>query len=504
MNSPFFNIASLFFDTAEKFPDKTAITHGSNKITYGKLSHNISGYSNYLKEKGIGAGDRILVFIPMSIELYTVVLAIFSTGAVAVFLDEWVNKERMEQCCRVAKCKGIIAPWKIRILGLFSPELRKIPVKLGSRTSFADTNLSLVQTDENDAALITFTTGTTGTPKAANRTHAFLQAQYTALNTLLPQRSQIDMTLLPIVLLLNLAAGNTSIIPFLKSFKAKHFKPQRIFYQLLINKVESIIFSPYYLIELARYMSSNNLELPDLKHIISGGGPLFPGDVKLICNTFNSTDFLIVYGSTEAEPIAHFDAHYFLQRNDISLKEGLFVGKVDDHSMVKIIPVAEHIVTEINELSLNSVGEIIVSGDHVLTSYFNSDDAFRLNKIPDMGTIWHRTGDAGFINSSNELFLVGRCKQIIHFDDKVYYPFLIEQELKELSGVKFGTIVMKNNIPLVIIQKEPEADENKIIGLMEYTPFKSLKILFVKKIPMDKRHNTKIDHDLLLKEIAEK
>ena len=71
-----------------------------------------------------------MIFVPMSIDLYRIVLAIFSMGATAVFLDEWVNKNRLEICCQLADCNGFIGTSKARLSGYFLQELRKIPIKL--------------------------------------------------------------------------------------------------------------------------------------------------------------------------------------------------------------------------------------------------------------------------------------------------------------------------------------------------------------------------------------
>ncbi|NJM17110.1 MAG: hypothetical protein HC896_18550 [Bacteroidales bacterium] len=62
-------------------------------------------------------------------------------------------------------------------------------------------------------ALITFTTGSTGTPKAADRSHAFLKEQFNALlDEIKPSANDVDMPVLPIVLFVNLGVGCTSVI----------------------------------------------------------------------------------------------------------------------------------------------------------------------------------------------------------------------------------------------------------------------------------------------------
>ena len=73
---------------------------------------------------------------------------------------------------------------------------------------------SLVPRGGEDQALITFTSGSTGRPKGADRHHAFLWEQHSALKLAYPPIDwQIDMTCLPVVAFHNLSVGNTTIMP---------------------------------------------------------------------------------------------------------------------------------------------------------------------------------------------------------------------------------------------------------------------------------------------------
>ena len=109
-----FNIVSHFLEKAELYPTKKAIIYQEKVITYGELKTQVIHTANYLLSKGIKKGDRVLVFVPMSMDLYRNVLALFHIGATAVFLDEWVSKSRMEMCCEIAHCKAFIAVSKIK------------------------------------------------------------------------------------------------------------------------------------------------------------------------------------------------------------------------------------------------------------------------------------------------------------------------------------------------------------------------------------------------------
>ena len=206
------NIVDLFLAAATKYPDNIAIVEKDNTISYDQLKQEVLATAAYFKKKGITEGDRVLVFIPMSIDLYRVVLALFYLGATAVFLDEWVSKKRLELCCNLASCKGFIGVFKARVYSFFSKELRLIKIKLNLGTR-GDEQISVAQVNPDLSALITFTTGSSGTPKAALRTHGFLNEQFDALlEEIEPKATDIDMPVLPIVLFVNLGVGSTSVI----------------------------------------------------------------------------------------------------------------------------------------------------------------------------------------------------------------------------------------------------------------------------------------------------
>ena len=85
------NIVEILFENAEKFPEKVAIIHKNEKITYGNLAKDVKNYAQYFLYKGIGKGDNVLIFVPMTIELYKILSAIFYIGATAVFVDAWAD-----------------------------------------------------------------------------------------------------------------------------------------------------------------------------------------------------------------------------------------------------------------------------------------------------------------------------------------------------------------------------------------------------------------------------
>lgn len=507
MNETHFNITSLFFEAAEKYPDKAAIIENNHRISYFELKQKVLETSASLKAKGIKKGDRVLVFIPMSIDLYKIVLSIFHIGATAVFLDEWVSKNRMETCCQIANCQAFIGIFKARVYSLFSTALRKIPIKTGVRHSTRERNFSEgTETFASDTALITFTTGSTGIPKAAKRTHGFLYEQFTALQDKLnPQESDINMPVLPIVLLINLGVGCTSVIADAKAAKPGKMMAERIYLQLKNEKVNRLVASPHFIKVIAEYTIKQELTLPALAYIFTGGAPVFPPEAKLYRTAFHNATIEILYGSTEAEPISAVSADELINTVSGGKQNGLLVGSAYHKTKVRIIRITEEPVIcksaedlEAITLEENEIGEIIVSGPHVLREYFNNEKAIKQNKINIGETCWHRSGDSGYLKNGS-LYLTGRCTALIKTGSEMISPFICEQKLQSIQGIERGTVIENHDKIIIIIQVSKITNKNLIKEKIRATGLHYNEIKFISKIPLDPRHHSKIDYEKLKK-----
>ena len=496
------NITNLFFKAAETYPTKPAIIEIKQDISFAELAKQVKFTAAYFKRAGICKGDRVMVFVPMSINLYRIVLALFHIGAVAVFLDEWASLERLRVACRLADCRGFIGTRKSRMLAFFFPELRRIPIKLSLNTRLKE-DLRPLNVEANHSALITFTTGSTGIPKAADRSHGFLAAQFKALiKEVDPQTEDVDMPVLPIVLFLNLGIGCTSVIADFNARKVQTIAPEKIFQQIKKHQVNRITASPFFVKSLSEYCLSHPTHLPSLKKLITGGAPVFPSEAALYLKAFDSLDVQIVYGSTEAEPISSISAKELCTQY-AQLDFGLAVGAPFEDINLKIIAIDETAIPTLNPeefeekvLPDGQIGEIVVSGDHVLKRYFRNEAAFQLNKIRVDETIWHRTGDSGRLVDGN-MFLTGRCKELISTDQGYLSSFLVESQLNAISGVTMGTLLKVDQQAVLVLESHLNATQLQD----QLGPFEFDQLIIRSKIPRDPRHNSKIDYGKLREQI---
>jgi acyl-CoA synthetase (AMP-forming)/AMP-acid ligase II len=480
-----------------------AITERNNQITYGDLATEVFAYAGYLKEKGIGKRDRVLVFVPVSIELYKTVLALIAIGAVPVFLDQWSSLKRLKQSAELADCKALLAGWKLRLLAFFISVFRTIPVKLkpgkkGKPIIWAEAM------ERDDAALITFTTGSSGTPKAAWRTHDFLFQQHSALlKELKPEPGDVNMTTLPVFVFSNLAAGLTTILPDFNPRRPESQKPEVILRDL--QKANTLICSPDFLMRLVGFMdqkANKNLSaLGNLKEVFTGGAPVSPQMAVKIEKHFPQT--IVAYGSTEAEPISSISVKELAAYHNARPK-GIPVGRLHEDIELRIIPVTDKPLKPRGEewlnmsLAPNEIGEIVVAGPHVLKHYYKNPEAQARQKFEVNGQLWHRTGDSGILDENGNLFLTGPAKYLFKQNGKWLGQFPLEMQLNRLATIKEATILHKSGETIIFLVKKSGVSETEVQAEIQHTNLRYNSIKFLDELPKDPRHHSKIEYGKLL------
>jgi acyl-CoA synthetase (AMP-forming)/AMP-acid ligase II len=215
-------------------------------------------------------------------------------------------------------------------------------------------------------------------------------------------------------------------------------------------------------------------------------------------------EVVALYGSTEAEPIARvaFDDIAPADHESMRAGRGLLAGSPVAGLHVAILRdpwglgigpfTGEEFRAEC--LPAGQPGEIVVSGEHVLPGYLHGqgDEG---TKIQVDDAVWHRTGDAGYFDARGRLWLLGRCSARIADRHGVLYPFAAEACAAADPRIRRAALVARDGrrvlaIELFDSQSGPEPD-----FLDRHLPWASVNELHVcREIPVDRRHNAKIDY----------
>ncbi len=490
-------------------------------LTFAQLDEEVAKAAAWWRARGLKRGEAVLVFVPMSADLYVVLLALFRIGAVALFLDPSAGREHLERCCARWTPDALLAIPKAHLLRLRSRALRAIPLKVttggwlpGTTRWLAGVTAERVTMSDarpEDAALVTFTSGSTGVPKGAVRTQGFLLAQYRALApSIALEPGDVDLATLPVFTLANLAAGVTTVIPDVDLRKPGAVDAARVWTQIERRGVNRITASPAFFERLIEEGRARGATLDGLKKLHTGGAPVFPRLLEALQALAPKADVVAVYGSTEAEPIAHVGAHE-IGADDLAAMRGgrgLLAGVPVDEVKLRVVRDrwgvvrgalnAEEFAAEC--LKAGETGEIVVAGDHVLPGYLggigDEETKFRV-----AGEVWHRTGDAGLLDGQGRLWLAGRCAARIEDVRGVLYPFGVECVAMTFPMVRRAAMVALNGKRVLVV--EAERDERLAADLSAAVAWAQVDdVRFMATLPVDKRHNAKVDYPELRRRLG--
>ena len=507
------NRAALLQDLAQRYGRKAALVDyggGRRALSFQELEERTARLAAGLRARGLQAGQKALIFVPMSLELYVLLLACWRAGLCVVFVDAWADRKRLDAAVATAQPDAFFGSWKAQVLRLLSPAIRSIPQKFVIGRDWsplkrleAQPGMGAHPVREDDAALITFTTGSTGKPKAAVRSHGFLAAQHAALlGAFGADERDVNLVGLPVLALLDIGCGRTSVLPDFDPRKPADIVPEKIWTQIVGEPCSSSVGSPAFYERLADWCIATGKRLP-LKHIYTGGAAVPPALARKLALACEG-DVQVVYGSTEAEPISHVGALALADACEGREDQGLLAGKPAGIDLKIMRPVEGPVELGPQgwaawEQPQGQSGEVVVAGAHVNRSYLNDPEAVRQAKISDGDKVWHRTGDAAWLDAEGRLWLMGRVNERVERGGATYWPQQVEARLRRVAGVRFSAYLSwgpatQRRAALVV-----EADA--VSGLAERlraaaeAPVDDLLIL--PQVARDPRHASKADFQAL-------
>ena len=236
--------------------------------------------------------------------------------------------------------------------------------------------------------------------------------------------------------------------------------------------------------------------------------PVFPALLDALAAVAPRATITAVYGSTEAEPIASLprDAIGAGDRTRMRDGAGLLAGTPVTAIELRIIPdrwgtaaraVRRQPASTRTSLPPGQPGEIVVSGPHVLGSYLEGrgDDESKIRVGP---CVWHRTGDAGYLDPSGRLWLLGRCAARVDDALGTIYPLAVECAVSDIDGVLRTAFVQHRGRRVLVAELSAGRRPALIQSIRARLDWAHLDdVCVVDRIPVDRRHNAKVDYPAL-------
>lgn len=510
------NLIALLATRARRHPQAVAFVTSrrgrDTSMTYGQFWERIGRVATALAAQGIGPGDRILLMQGVSPDLYVTLSAAWRLGAVACLIDPGVGLRRFERMAARTDAVGMIGPRPVLWLRWLSPTLRRLAVAASvEQLSRAGTNrpiLPIIDVDDGHPALLTFTSGSTGEPKAIVRSHGLLAAQLAALREAIAlEPGERDLLTLPVFALANLACGLTTVIADANLRHVGRVDPAALLTQIERCGVTRCTASPAFFGRLLDHTEASCSSLP-LRKAYTGGAPVFLELLDRLARAMpKDATVSAIYGSTEAEPIAEVDRREMtdVDRERTRAGGGLLAGRVSPFVRLRVIATPTPSITSPVEPAAfealtrraNEPGEIVVCGDHVVRGYLDGigDET---TKMRVGSAVWHRTGDLGYLDTSDRLWLLGRPDGAASDGRGTVYALAVEAAAMAKPGVTRVAFLGFFDRRVLVVEPRPGADVGKLLADLRLPPALTVDETFVvRRIPVDRRHNAKVDYPAL-------
>jgi long-chain acyl-CoA synthetase len=438
--------------SAAQVPDKTAILFLDTKVTFAELKAWVDSFAAALSRLGVKKGDVVALRLPNCIQYVIAFFASLKIGAIVTANNPLYKAAEIEHQLTDSGAKILIVmdivyeeaaralpktkietiigcniadflPPVKRFLGSLLGKVPKAPMPEGT-LQFMDLlrtppDVPEVSIDpKNDLAVLQYTGGTTGRPKAAMLTHRNLLSNAMQTAAIDPKLRPGEDVIVGVLPLFHIYAMTTVMnLAIIKGCAMLLFPKLPEWGHLLhsIQKYKGSLFPGV----AALYNAINNFkgarryDLRSLRACISAAGPL-PLEVQKRFEELTGAKLIEGYGLTEASPVTHVNPLY--GRRKIGT-----VGLPCSDTDAKIMDSE----TGMKEMKPNEVGEIVVRGPQVMKGYYRADDE---NKVV-LRDGWLYTGDLGMMDEEGYFLVVDRKKDMIKRSGYSVFPREVEDYL---------------------------------------------------------------------------
>ena len=480
-----------------------------SEITDSGFSALVASFAVALQKQGVKHGDRVALLVPPGIDLIAVVYACWRIGAVTVIADRGLGLRGLGAAVRSARVQHVVgisqALWAARVLR-WAPHARfTSPRRLRRRANIASLTDVLADVPlSNDAAAVLFTSGATGPAKGVRYTHGQLCAQRDALQTTygITSSDRFVAAFAPFALYgpaLGICTGLADMdvtSPSTLTAKALNDACRRI-------DATMVFASPAALHNVVETATANMTALSKVRLIMSAGAPVPITTLENIASLAPHAHIHTPYGMTEALPVSDIS---LVERRAIGSGRGVCVGHPVSNAQILIASINQ--AEPVEEQRIGNTGEVLVRAPWVSSGYdrlwLTEQHARPVVTTDGQEHVWHRTGDVGHVDVDGNLWIEGRVVHLIHGTSGIISPVPLEIAVEALPNVRRAAAVSVGPIGIqqVVIVVEGKGDGPADAELSSavraaVAPQLIAAVYTIKQLPVDIRHNSKIDRTAL-------
>jgi acyl-coenzyme A synthetase/AMP-(fatty) acid ligase/alpha-beta hydrolase superfamily lysophospholipase len=517
-------------------------------VSWSRLAGVVDAMAIGLVRLGVKPGDRISMLVTPGLDLTAALYASLRIGAVVVVADAGLGISGMTRAVRAARPDWVIGMvpgltvaraqgWpgrRISVSTLPAPLAAALGVK-GSLYSMADTHAGQRYTDGDaghvhvpaaqDPAAILYTSGSTGPAKGVMYTHGRLSALSALLRDVFDVRpgSSLLAGFAPFALL-GPAIGATSVSPDMSVTRPATLTATAVAEAAEAGHASILFASPAALRNVVatadRLSADQRFVLGRIDLVLSAGAPVHPQLMAQVARIFPAAEIHSPYGMTEALLLADIDRptiERLAAPAGDRREDGVCVGRPVGPVRIAIAPLladgsaADELLEDPD--AAGRLGEVVVSAPHQKAGYDRLWLTDALSRRDTRDSLeWHRTQDIGHLDDEGRLWIEGRLQHVVTTPDGPVAPGGAEARIDALDAVLRSAVVgvgphgTQAVVAVVEVTGRPDtararpglAPTDLTAAVREAAaPVAVAAVLVTDRVPVDIRHNSKIDRTRL-------
>ncbi len=477
-------------------------------LTWAALAERVDRIAVDLTSRGLQPGDRVAMLTPPGVDLVSALYGVWRAGGVAVVADRGLGLVGLRRAVRGTRPAWVIGPRRVLAVAK--------AMRFAPRASFVDVadlvaapprgDVSDLEVPDADAdAAILFTSGATGPAKGVRYLHGQLEAQRDALAVTysIGSDDRLVAAFAPFALY-GPALGIPSALPDCDVTAPAQLTAAALDEACAAVDATLAFASPAALTNVIETAPTGSQlsGLAELRLVMSAGAPVSAEILTAMATHTPRAELHTPYGMTEVLPVADVDLDGIVSAELANPTGGVCVGHAVAGAEIVILPLHFDSIEPPEPLPVGETGEIVIWSSWMSDGYLGlwavERDARPTRRDERR---WHRSGDVGHLDAQGRLWVEGRIAHVIESADGPLPPVPIERSIERvLHGDRVAAVGVgpRGRQQLVVVVESSTHRDGlaplELTTLVRSSVSRSVAAVLTRaKLPVDIRHNAKID-----------